>query len=143
VASRTARIIGLVLLLRSLPTAGQAPAPATVKFCDIVSSPALYNQRQITTAATLSPGEHSLLLHSHECEPKAGFDVRVQTVLPMKPESLPHGQELKSILSHGRSAYVEIVGTFQATTGPYGPDGMPFRFAIMNLNSVVRAHREK
>lgn len=140
---RAVSIIGLVLLVINLPSAGQVPTPPTVKFCDLVGSPALYNGRQISTAATLSPGEHSLLLHSDECEPNAGFDVRAQAVLPVKLESLPHGRKLKSILSHGRSANVAIVGTFQATNGPYGPDVMPFRFMIISLNSAVTAHQEK
>ena len=61
----------------------------------------------------------------------------------MKLESLPHGRKLTSILDHGRSAHVEMVGTFQATAGPYGPDVMPFRFMITGLNSVVKAQREK
>jgi hypothetical protein len=139
---KTACVIALMLVI-SLPTAGQVPAAPTVRFCDIVGSPSLSSGKQITTTATLSPGEHSLLLHSDECEPKAGFDVRVQAVLPMKLDSLSYGRKLESILSRGRSARVEIVGIFQATTGPYGPDVMPFRIMIMNLNSVVKAHRER
>jgi hypothetical protein len=142
-AIKTAEIIGVVLLGMSLPALGQTPIPPTVGFCVVVGSPAVYHGRLITTAATLSPGEHSLLLHSVECEPKAGFDVRVQAVLPPKLESLRHGRKLESILNHGRGARVEVVGTFDATTGPFGPDVMPFRFRITDMHSVAEVRREK
>src|SRR5438045_5936467 len=114
-AIKTADIIGLVLLGMSLPALGQMPAPPIVGLCVVVGSPAVYHGRLITTAATLSPGEHSLLLHSSECEPRAGFDVRVQAVLPPKLESLLHGKKLESILNDGRGSRVEVVGRFEDT----------------------------
>lgn len=142
-AINTASIVGLVLLGIGLSLPGQATAAPTVNFCDVVRSPALNDERQITTVATLSPSDHSLLMHSDACEPKSGFDVRAQAVLPAKLKSLPNGGRLESILGHGWSARVEVVGTFQSTRGPYGPDVMPFRFVITGLNSVVKAYREK
>ncbi len=140
---KTADIVLLGLLSISPAAPAQASAPRSAKFCELVGSPAMYNGALITTAAMLSPGDHSLLLHSGECEPKKGFDVRAQALLPARLESLPHGRKLESILNHGRGALVELTGTFEASAGPYGPDVMPFRFVITRLHSVTELRQRK
>lgn len=132
---RTDFIVGLMLLLE-FSAMGQA-APDHVNFCDIVKSPAVYNDKVLITTATLFPGYHSLLLHSKECESMKDHDVRTEAVLPLRLESLSNGRKLKSILNHGRSARVEAVGVFESNAGPYGPDDAPFRFMITSLNSVA------
>src|ERR1700690_1638943 len=129
-AIKTAKVVIISVVFAVSLCAGQAAAPSSVKFCDLGKSSATYNGRLVTITATLFPGDHSLLLYSQECESTPDLDLRTQAILPPRLESLPHGKKLESILNHGQSAQVEVVGVFESDAGRYGPDIAPFRFTI-------------
>ena len=129
------------LFVAGMVATAQTSFPARVNFCDVVASPAEYNQKTLLVEVILSPGDHSLSLFGSGCVPKVGFNVTTQAVLPASLDSLPHGKKLKSILNRGREARVEVVGVFESDRGPYGPDIARFRFTISQVNAVSEAHR--
>jgi Flp pilus assembly CpaE family ATPase len=71
--------------------------------------------------------------------PKEDFDVRTEAILPPSVESLRHGKKLRKFLHRRKSASVKVIGTFEYSGHPYGPEGTPFRFVISEITSVEKA----
>jgi hypothetical protein len=141
-SSRSA-IVQSVMLAIFLQAAAAAPQirsqPPVANLCDVFASPAMYNQKVVSVQAVLSPSFHSLFLSNPSCRPKEGLDISTQAVLPPSWESLPNGKQLRKFLHRGKSASVNLVGTFEANANRYGPDGARFRFVIREISSVEKA----
>jgi hypothetical protein len=130
-------IIILAVLL-PIAAAGQtATQPLNVSYCDVVASPADYNQKILSVDVVLSPGFHSLFLYAEGCAPREDYDVATEAILPTSWESLPNGKRLRALLKHGRNAKVTVVGTFESGEKRYGLDGQRFRFSISYIKSVL------
>jgi hypothetical protein len=130
--------IAAVALLVAICAKGQTSVePKKASFCDVISSPANYDGETLSIEATLQPSFHSLSLYDAACEPKEGFDVAAEAILPDGWESLPIGKKLRRIIKHGRPAKVRLVGTFKSS-GARGQDGQRFRFSISQIISVSK-----
>jgi hypothetical protein len=132
--------LSILVLAVLLPTAaaGQtATQPLNVNYCDVVASPADYNQKILSIEVVLSPSFHSLFLYGVGCVPREDYDVTTEAVLPTSWESLPNGKRLRAFLKHGRNAKVTVVGTFEGGEKRYGLDGQRFRFSISHISSVL------
>jgi hypothetical protein len=130
--------IAAVVLLVAICGRGQTSMePKKASFCDVISSPANYNGKTLSIEATLQSSFHSLSLYDTACEPKEGFDVATQAILPNGWESLPIGKKLRGIIRHGQPAKVRLVGTFKSTV-TRGQDGQRFRFSISQIISVSK-----
>ena len=138
--SRSSAIGATMLAVLSLASASAQTReqPLTANLCEVVASPDVYNKRALTVEGILSPGEHSLALYSSSCQPRAGFNVTVQAVLPSEWESLRNGKRLRKFLRARKQAHVKLSGTFQAGSDPYGPDVAQFRFMVSELFSVEK-----
>lgn len=136
-------VIGLIVLaivLQATASAQTRQQPITANLCEVVTSPNKYNGKVLSVEGILLRGEHSVLLYSLSCRPKAGFDVRIDAVFPEEWASSPNGKRLHKLLfSHRSTANVKLIGTFESRTGPYGPDVAPFRFTIREISSVKKA----
>lgn len=130
-------IIVLTLFAVTWTKAQAETEPKKVDFCDVVTSPANYDGKAISIEVTLQPGLHSLFLYSAACPSKDGFDVTTQAILPDGWESLHNGKKLRKVIKHGRSAKVQLVGTFRSSVSR-GLDGQRFRFSISQINSVSK-----
>ena len=109
--------------------------PERLKFRDVVASPLDYDGKLLSVEVTVQPGLHSLSLYSSECASNEDFDVTTQAILPDGWESLPNGKKLSRIISHGRPAEVQLVGTFRSSVSR-GQDGQRFRFSISRIVDV-------
>ena len=126
------------LALAAICAKGQTSVePKKASFCDVISSPANYDGKTLSIEATLQPSFHSLSLYDAACEPKEGFDVATEAILPDGWESLPIGKKLRGIIKHGRPARVCLVGTFKSSV-TRGQDGQRFRFSISQIVSVSK-----
>jgi hypothetical protein len=130
---KTYMAIALLILLGAKAQA--QTGPKEVGFCDVASSPTAYDGKVLSIEVILQPSFHSLSLYNAACEPKEGFDVTTQAILPNGWESLPTGKKLRGIIKHGRPAKVRIEGTFLSSV-TRGQDGQRFRFSISKINSV-------
>jgi hypothetical protein len=129
----------LAVILQASASAQTRPEPVTANLCDVLVSPAVYNQKVVVVEGILSPSIHSLFLSSPSCKPKEDLDLTTQAVLPSSWESLPNGKQLRKFLHRGKSASVKLIGMFEADAHRYGPDGARFRFTITGVFSVERA----
>ena len=132
--------VAAVMLVCISPTvaASQTNDQAVVtNLCNVVASPNDYSNSVITVEGILFPGDHSLALYSPSCEPREGFDVTMQAVLPSGWESLPNGKQLRKFLKSGKKAHVKAIGKFE-TAGRYGPDAARFRFVVSGISSVEK-----
>ena len=126
--------IAILVLLATLSAEGQSQTePERLKFCDVVASPLDYDGKLLSVEVTVQPGLHSLSLYSSECASNEDFDVTTQAILPDGWESLPNGKKLSRIISHGRPAEVQLVGTFII--------GAVFRADKMDSGSASRFQR--
>jgi len=129
----------LAVILQAAASAQTRPEPVTANLCDVLVSPAVYNQKLVAVEGVLSPSIHSLFLSSASCKSKEDLDLTTQAVLPPSWESLPNGKQLRKFLRHGKSASVKLIGTFEADAHRYGPDGARFRLSIKGILSVENA----
>ena len=130
--------IAALALLVAISTKGQTSVePKKASFCDVISSPANYDGKTLSIEATLQPSFHSLSLYDTACEPREGFDVATEAILPDGWESLPIGKKLKGIIRHSWPARVRLVGTFKSSV-TRGQDGQRFRFSISQIISVSK-----
>jgi len=130
-------ITGLVLLAAICAKGQTSVEPKKAIFCDVISSPADYDGKTLSIEATLQPSFHSVSLYDPACEPKEGFDVATEAILPDGWESLPIGKKLREIIRHARPAKVRLVGTFKSSV-TRGQDGQRFRFSISQIISVSK-----
>jgi hypothetical protein len=129
----------LAIMLQAAASPQTRLEPVTANLCNVLVSPAVYNQKVVAVEGVLSPSIHSLFLSSPSCKPKEGLDLTTQAVLPPSWESLPNGKQLRNFLHRGKSASVKLIGTFEADAHRYGPDGARFRFTITGILSVEKA----
>jgi hypothetical protein len=130
--------IMLAVLLHAAASAQTGPEPVAANLCDVFLSPGAYNQKMVWVEGVLSPSFHSLFLSSPSCRPKEDPDLTTEAILPPSWESLPNGKQLRKFLHRGKSASVKLIGTFEADSHRYGPDGARFRFVIREVSSVEK-----
>lgn len=131
--------IGILILILNAPAGARTQAqaePTSMNFCDVVTSAVRYDGQTLSVEAILLPSEHSLSIYGSACVPHEGYNVTTQAILPSAWESQPSGKRLREILKHRRSARVVVVGIFESSGGPYGPDAARFRFSITKINVV-------
>jgi hypothetical protein len=134
-----ARGLPLALILQYAASVQTDRGPVPVGLCQVLTSPARYNEKVLSVEGILSPSEHSLALYNPSCRRKEGFNVSIQAVLPPARESLQNGKRLKKILRRYKDAHVALTGTFESGSGPYGPDVAQFRFSVSEIVSVENA----
>jgi hypothetical protein len=133
------RSVIVAIILQAAVSAQVGPKPVAANLCDVVASPAEYDNKVLSVEGVLSPGEHSLALYGPSCPAREGVNLRTQAVLPPEWESLRNGKQLRKFLKHGKKARVRLSGMFDSKDGPYGPDGAMFRFVISEISSVEPA----
>jgi hypothetical protein len=126
----------LAVILQAAASAQTGSEPVAANLCDVFVSPAAYNHKVVLVEGVISPSFHSLFLSSPSCRPKETLDFTTEVILP---DSLPNGKPLRKFLHRGKSASVKMIGTFEADTQRYGPDGARFRFVIREISSVEKA----
>jgi hypothetical protein len=129
--------IAIVVLAATCAKGQTSMEPKEASFCDVISSPAIYDGKTLSIEATLQPSFHSLSLYHAGCEPKEGYDVATEAILPDGWESLPIGKKLRGIIKHGRPAKVRLIGIFKSSV-TRGQDGQRFRFSISQITSVSK-----
>ena len=136
-------VVRALLLIASLQFAvsAQSDRSPVVGFCQVVTSPAKYDNQALLMEGILSPGEHSLVFYNASCFPKEGSDTRILAVLPLDWDSSPNGKKLSKILRGRRDARVTLSGRFESSGGPYGPDVAPFRFSVCEIMSVEKSRK--
>ena len=136
----TVRIALLYAATTLLPTPSfsQLSTP-TEQVCRVVESPSRFAHRTITVEGILSPSDHSLGLFGVACIPTEDHNVSIEAVLPASWANTKRGRKLLSILKRGHNAHVRLVGIFEDTGGPFGPDVARFRFTISQVLSVEKA----
>jgi hypothetical protein len=115
----------------------QSSAP-TEQVCDVVDTPLRFDHKTIELEGILSPSDHSLGLYGLACIPTEDHNVSVEAILSPSWENTEAGRKLRSILKRRRNARVRLIGTFESTGGPYGPDSARFRFTIAQVLSAEK-----
>jgi hypothetical protein len=129
----------LAVIVQAAASAQTRPEPVSANLCDVLVSPAVYNQKMLSVEGVISPSFHSLFLSSPSCRPKEDLDLTTEVILPPSWESLPNGKQLRKFLHRGKSTSVKMIGTFEGDAHRYGPDGARFRFVIKEISSVEKA----
>lgn len=131
-------LIALIPLLANIADAGETiPEPQIVNYCEVVTLPNDYDGKVLSADVVLVPGEHTLSLFGADCL-RLGYDRVTDAQLPNNWTTLPNGKALKEILRQILSARVKLIGTFDSSKGPYGPDGARFQFSISRILSVSK-----
>jgi hypothetical protein len=125
---RIALLYVAVTLLPSLAFSQLSSPPEQV--CDVVESPARFAHKTIAVEGILSPSDHSLGLYGLACIPTEDNNVSIETILPTSWAITETGRKLRSILKRGHNAQVRLIGIFEDTGGPFGPDVARFRFTV-------------
>jgi hypothetical protein len=115
------------------------PEPQSVNYCEVVTLPKDYDDKVLSVDVVLVPGEHTLSLFGADCL-HLGYDRVTEAQLPNNWTALPNGSALSRILRRHLSAKVKLIGTFDSSRGPYGPDGARFRFSISRIISVSKTN---
>jgi hypothetical protein len=79
-------LINLAILVSLAATSADAQShrePRKIDFCEVVASPTNYYGHVLSVEVILWPSEHVLTLFGAECEPKEGYDVTTQAILPL------------------------------------------------------------
>ncbi|HSY92362.1 MAG TPA: hypothetical protein VK812_13375 [Candidatus Binatus sp.] len=129
-------VLAVVLVGRAMGQTGAEPM--SVNYCDVVTSPTVYNGKVLSVEVILSPSEQVLSLYGEACVPREGYNVTTQAILPDSWESMANGKKLRAILKHGREAKVKLVGTFENSGERHGVGAARFRFSISQVNAVSR-----
>ena len=131
-------ILLITLLVAGTAHAGETiPEPQIVNYCEVVTLPNDYDGKVLSVDVVLVPGEHTLSLFGADCL-RLGYDRVTDAQLPNNWTTLPNGRALKGILRQHLSARVKLIGTFDSSRGPYGPDGARFQFSISRILSVSK-----
>ena len=133
------RVVALATILQAAVSAQVRPEPVAANLCDVFRSPAVYDQKVLSVEGVLFPSFHSVFLISQSCRSTVGLDFTTQAILPPSWESLRNGKQLRKFLHRRKSASVKLIGTFEYSGNPYGPDGARFRFVISEISSVEKA----
>ena len=135
-ARRGQRLL-LALLVAGTGHAGEPiPQPQDVNYCEVVTLPKDYG-KVLSVDVVLVPGEHTPSLFGADCL-RLGYDRVTDAQLPNNWTTLPNGKALNEILRQHLSARVKLIGTFDSSNGPYGPDGARFQFSISRILSVSK-----
>jgi hypothetical protein len=134
---RPAAFAAIVMLMPSMKAHTQEKIVAkSANFCDVVSSPGSYTGKVLEVDVSISPSEHDLFLYQSACESDRNHDVTTQAVLPDQWLQLPNGRKLSAYLRRHRPAKVHLIGTFESSGGPFGPENYPFRFSVSEITAV-------
>jgi hypothetical protein len=129
----------IVLLMPSMKAHTQEKIVAkSANFCDVVSSPGGYSGKLLEIEASILASEHDLFLYQRACESDRNHDVTTEAVLPEQWLQLPNGRKLSAYLRRHRPAKVHLIGTFESSGGPFGPEGCHFRFSVSEITAVYR-----
>ena len=113
------------------------PEPQNVNYCEVVTLPNDYDGKVLSVDVVLVPGEHSLSQFGADCL-HFGYGRVTEAQLPNNWTTWPNGRALSRILRRHLSAKVKLIGTFDGSQGPYGPDGARFQFSISRIISVPK-----
>jgi hypothetical protein len=129
----------LAIILQAAISAQVRPEPVAANLCDVFRSPAVYDQKALSLEGVLFPSFHSVFLLSPSCRSTHDLDFSTEAILPPSWESLRNGKQLRKFLRRRKSASVKLIGTFEYSGHPYGPEGTRFRFVISEISSVEKA----
>ena len=130
-------LIALIPLLANIADAGETiPEPQIVNYCEVVTLPNDYDGKVLSVDVVLVPGEHSLSLFGADCL-HFGYGRVTEAQLPNNWTTWPNGRALSRILRRHLSAKVKLIGTFDGSQGPYGPDGARFQFSNFSHHLCV------
>jgi hypothetical protein len=130
--------VGIVLPFFSAHAVGETiPQPQNVNYCEVITLPKDYDGKVLSVEVILVPGEHTLSLFGADCL-HLGYDRVTEAQLPNNWITLPNGRALSRILRRHLSAKVKLIGTFDSSSGRYGPDGARFQFSISRIISVSK-----
>lgn len=138
IRSRGVTATVLAIVIQAAPLAQTQQQPVAVNFCDVIASPDEYNGKVLTVEGVLHPGEHVLTFYSPLCEPKEGFDVTTQAVLPTGWESSPHGKSLRKFLRNRKEARIKVTGTFEIAASHYGLESTRFRLVVSGISTLQK-----
>lgn len=118
----------------------QLSAPSE-QVCKVVESPTRFAHKTIAVEGILSPSDHSLGLYGLACFPTEDHNVSIEAILPASWANTETGSKLRSILKRGHNAQVRLIGIFEDTGGPFGPDVARFRFTVSQVVSAEKGSR--
>jgi len=123
-----------------------AATPPVVPLCEVLQFPAKYDSREIVTSGVTGNSFHQAQFFDPECSlPKHGG-----WLSPPFDESYKMGQStdkkyFKMLRKEG-AVWVKLRGRFVATGGPFGPEGAPYEFVILEIvdfHKLSKVYREQ
>jgi hypothetical protein len=131
-------VISIVFPILSAQALGETiPQPQNVNYCEVVTLPKDYDGKLLSVEVILVPSEQTLSLFGADCL-HLGYDRVTEAHLPNNWITLPNGRALSGILRRHLPAKVKLIGTFDSSSGRYGPDGARFQFSISRIISVSK-----
>jgi hypothetical protein len=110
--------------------------PPSLSYCDLVSGPQKYDTKVVTTEALVQSNYHDVRAYDAKCLSTGADGGSAYVELPQGWSSTKLGKRLSKILRRDRTARVAFDAIFYASGGPYGQEGMRFRFVMRRLISV-------
>jgi hypothetical protein len=129
----------LATFLQAAASAQVRPEPVAANLCDVFQSPAVYDQKVLSVEGVLLPSEHCLFLIGPSCRSTHDLDFSTEAILPPSWDSSRNGKELRKFLHRRKRVGVKLIGTFEYSGHPYGPEGTRFRFVKSEISSVEKA----
>jgi hypothetical protein len=121
-------------------------ARPVVSLCEVLQFPAKYDSHEIVTSGVTGNSFHQAQFFDPECSlPKHGGWLSVPFDESYKMGQSTDKKFFKMLRKEG-AVWVQLRGRFVATGGPFGPEGAPYEFVILEivafhkLSKVYREH---
>ena len=117
-----------------------------VPLCQILKEPSKYDSSEIITYGVVGNSFHQAVFFDPECGlPKHGGSLRLRFADSYKLGQ-PEDKKERKLLSKEGAIHAKYRGYFVSTGGPFGPEGSPFEFLvleILDMQKLSRKYREK
>jgi hypothetical protein len=116
--------------------------PQTVALCDVLKDPSGFNKQEVVTSGVEGNSFHQAQFFDPECSlPKRGGVIRIRFDDSYKLGQAEDKKLLKMLRTEG-TVCVKVRGYFVSSGGPFGPEGAPYEFLVLEVLDVQKISNE-
>jgi hypothetical protein len=119
---------------------------AFMALCQILQEPAKYDSKEVVTYGVAGNSFHQTVFFEPECSlPKHGGSLLLRFADSYELGQ-PAGKKYLKLLRKEGALHAKLRGYFVATGGPFGPEGSPFEFRVLEIldtQKLSKEYREK
>jgi hypothetical protein len=135
-----------IALLGIRGAAGQAAqpqrVPQLVALCDILTDPLEFGKKEVVTSGVEGNSFHQADFFDPKCAlPKHGGAAHIRFDDSYKLGQ-PGDKKLLKMLRAQGAVHITVRGYFVSTGGPFGPEGSPFEFLVLQVLDVHKLSSE-